>query len=308
MRLAAFIAGLCISTGALSAGTSPRAVVETFLKDQALVNKGLIDKKALWDSVDDSSLGQTYGTRWSEIKPQINFNGFKHETYSILRVDGNFVIAGVSKADWGGRTGYSLFQTRKGTFFQYLIEPGHFGEKSRYVNPHWVDFQGLISSDSPTSKPRNYLTEFCAALQLRNPTKTQRSDVVAAYLRLQGDDRNISKLWSNLDTSVLEETIGAKNLQNIKASVKVNSYSVESFKIDREFGDFVLVSVPNKPHRNTYLVFNVRKSPNGNFKITPGRLMEEWIEPWAMEFTQYSETTPENDFSRIGRYCSEITQ
>ncbi len=308
MRLAAFIAGLFISTGAFSAGTSPRAVVETFLKDQVLVTKGLIDKNALWDSIDDSSLGQTYGNRWAEIKPQIKFNGWNHTSYSILRADGKFVIAGVSKPDWYGSTQYSLYQTRRTILGQYLIEPGRFQEGSRYLDSFSVDLKGLISTDSPTSKPRNNLPDLCAALQLPNPTKTERSDAVAAYVRLQLVERNNRKLWSHFDTSALEESVGAKNLQNIKTTVRVNSYSYASFKIEREFGDFVIVSVPKTLAEDSHVVFRVRKLQNGSFKFIPGTMLNGWIEPWVMSFSYFNDEQQEDALTRIGRYCSEITR
>lgn len=310
MRILAFFIWLVIATPSISA-ESPVSAVKAYLNDSALANKGLIDKKAIWESLDDSSLSQKYGNRWPEIKPKINFNGFNHDSYTILREKGNFVIAGVVNSGWIGiKTPlYILFLVRQDSRGQYRVVPRSEVSGGGYIDPFLISLQGLVIQDAIGGPLRDYLANFCSSIQ-SGEASTPRSDVVSEFLKAHQEKQNRRVQWAYFDASDLEKSVGPEATKEIKAKRSFNGYGHDTFKIEKEFGNFVLASVLSSKWEKqvpAYLLFHVRKTKDGSYKIVPGRLGSfDFIDPVVMDINSRSDYSVDEYFSNLGLYCAAV--
>lgn len=307
MRTLAFIYYLLIST-TLMAADSPVLAVKSYLNDVVLVNKGLIGKSALWNHIDDSALIQKYGNHWSEIRPKIEFNGYKEDSYVILRSKGDFVIAGVVNSGWEGHKTprYLLFIARKDGAGRYKLVPVIDRSDNRYVDPYLISLDGLVSQDIAGGSQRDYLSDICTSIRSGDTSaKTPRSDVVTAYLKAFQTKESSRSLWSYFDTSDLKKTLGQEGLNRRLANWAFNGYSSANFKIEKEVGNLVLASYLSQnwiDQQPVYVLFYVRKGNDGGYKIIPGRSTERFIDPHVVDLGNQSKA--DRFFSNIGFYCS----
>lgn len=312
MRVLAFLIWLVIATPSISAD-SPIVAVKSYLSNHALANKGLIDKKAIWDNIDDSALSQKYGNRWLEMKPKISFNGFNHDSYTILRAEGNFVIVSVN---YSGSKGiktprYLLFLVRKDGRGQYRVVPGSDISEHGYINPYLIYLQGLVTQDTVGGPVRDYLANFCSSIQ-SGETSTPRSEVVSRFLKAYQEKQSRSVQWGYFDVSDLKKTMGHAAANEIETKGSFDGYEYDTFQIEKEFGDFVIASALSSKwfdQSPVHLLFHVRKAKDGSYKIIPGRLPESDhdIDPYVISVSrQNSGQSVDEYFSNLGLYCAAV--
>lgn len=151
MKIARYLrcvfAAFCVlaSEQAFAAENTERSVVAArFLEYQKLVELNIKDKSGLWDFIDPSRAISKFGSL-SKAKASLYFNGYSHDSYKIVKEEGNLVFAEIAKSTWDDKTPLLLVFLVKKKNNKFLIMPSKVDNRS--IDPWALQGNGLTPDE-----------------------------------------------------------------------------------------------------------------------------------------------------------------